>query len=36
MVIGVSGYGYTGSSAIVDLLKEYEELDVLTKLQIYF
>lgn len=31
MVIGICGYGYTGSSAIVDLLKEYEELDVLVK-----
>lgn len=31
MIIGICGYGYTGSSAIVDLLKEYEELDVLVK-----
>ena len=31
MIIGICGYGYTGSSAIVDLLKEYDELDVLVK-----
>lgn len=27
MVVGVCGYGYTGSSAYLDLLKEYEEFD---------
>lgn len=27
MIIGVGGYGYTGSTAIYDLLKEYDEID---------
>lgn len=28
MIVGVCGYGYTGSGAVVDLLKEYEECNV--------
>lgn len=27
MIIGISGYGYTGSTAVFDLLKEYDEID---------
>lgn len=27
MIVSVSGYGQTGSSAVVDLLKEYDEID---------
>lgn len=27
MIIGIGGYGYTGSTAVYDLLKEYDEVD---------
>ena len=30
MIIGVCGLGYTGSGAVQDLLKEYEEIEDLT------
>ena len=31
MIIGVCSYGNTGSGAVFDLLKEYEELEVLAR-----
>lgn len=33
MIIGVSGYGYTGSGAIIDYLKEYDECEVLDQFE---
>lgn len=33
MVVGVCGYGYTGSGAVVDLLKEYEENQVIDDIE---
>lgn len=32
-MIGVCGYGFTGSGAVVDLLKEYEELHVISGME---
>jgi len=31
VIIGICGYGYTGSSAVVDLLREYKETDAFIK-----
>lgn len=36
MIIGICGYGYTGSGAILDLLKEYEECCVLDSFEFVF
>lgn len=33
MIIGVNGYGYSGSGAVIDLLKEYKEIQVLDKFE---
>lgn len=36
MIIGICGYGATGSSAVVHLLKEYEELQVFDKAEFQY
>lgn len=33
MIIGVSGYGFTGSGAVVDLLREYSEVQILDNVE---
>ena len=36
MIVGVCGYGYSGSGAVLDLLKEYDEVYVADKMEFSF
>lgn len=36
MIVGICGYGYTGSGAVIDLLKEYDECSIIDDFEFCF